>query len=119
METHEIARKLVDYCRRGDWDGAHQELYADDAKSIEPFDTPEYPKEVNGMDAIREKGKQFDASVEKCHHIDVSEPLIAGNSIAFVLTMDMTFKGKGRMKSPELCVYEIKNGKIASERFFV
>lgn len=119
METRDIARKLADYCRRCDWSGAHAELYAADAVSIEPFDTPEYGKEVKGMDAIKKKGEKFSASVEEYHTVEVSEPLIAGNSIAFTLTMDMTIKGKGRMKSPELCVYEVKDDKIVSERFFV
>jgi len=119
METQEIARKLADYCKRADWDGAHKELYSKDAISIEPYDTPDYSKETKGMDGIRKKGEKFNNSVEKFHHIDVSEPLVAGNSIAFTLTMDMSIKGKGRMKSPELCVYEVKDGKVVLEQFFV
>lgn len=119
MDTREIADKLVDYCKRGAWEEAHAELYSTDAISVEPFETPEYGKETRGIEAIRKKGEKFGASVEKYHHIDVSDPLVAGNSIAFTLTMDMSIKGKGRMKSPELCVYEVKDGKIASERFFV
>ncbi|MEJ1237550.1 nuclear transport factor 2 family protein [Chryseolinea sp. T2] len=119
MDTTQIANKLVDYCKRADWEGAHSELYSSEAISIEPFDTPEYGKETKGLAGIRKKGEKFDSTVEKYHHIDVSSPLIAGNTIAFTLTMDMEIKGKGRMKSPELCVYEVKDGKIASERFFV
>jgi hypothetical protein len=56
---------------------------------------------------------------EKIHSIEISEPLVAGNSIAFRMEMDMTMKGKGRMKSPELCVYQVKDDKIVSEEFFV
>ena len=119
METQEIAKKLADYCRKGDWASAHEKLYSNDAVSIEPYETPDYSKEVKGIEAIRKKGEKFNASVEKYHQIEVSEPLVAGNSIAFTLMMDMTIKGKGRMKSPELCVYEVKDGKIVSERFFV
>jgi hypothetical protein len=119
METMDIAKKLVAYCRKADWDGAHQELYAKDVVSIEPYSTPEFDKETRGLEAIREKGRKFDAMVEKMHSIETSEPLVAGNSIAFTLTMDMTMKEKGRMKSPELCVYQVKDGKIISETFFV
>ncbi len=57
--------------------------------------------------------------VEKIHSIDASEPLVAGNSIAFTLGMDLTMKGRRRMNSPELCVYQVKDGKIISEEFFV
>jgi hypothetical protein len=119
MTTQEIANRLVDYCRKADWESAHRELYAQNARSIEPYETPEYEKITEGLDAIRKKGKMFDSMVEKVHSIEVSEPLVAGNSLAFTLTMDMTMKGKGRMKSPELCVYQVKDGKIVSEEFFV
>ena len=119
METKEIAKKLVAYCRKADWSGAHNELYDANAISIEPYATPEFPKETNGLKAIEEKGKKFDAMVEKIHSIEASEPLVAGNSIAFSLGMDLTMKGKGRMNSPELCLYQVKDGKIISEEFFV
>ena len=41
MSTQEIADKLVAYCRKADWEGAHKNLYARSAKSIEPYDPPE------------------------------------------------------------------------------
>jgi hypothetical protein len=119
MTTKEIADKLVAYCRKADWAGAHKELYAKNARSIEPYSTPEFAKEVTGLEAIRDKGVKFDQLVEKLHSIEVSDPLIAGNSIAFTLTMDMTMKVHGRMKNPELCVYEVKDGKIVKEEFFM
>ena len=119
MNTQEIADKLVAYCRKADWEGAHKNLYASHAKSTEPYETAEFPKTTEGLENIRKKGKQFDAMVEKLHSIEVSDPLVAGDSIAFRLEMDMTMKGKGRMKSPELCVYQVKDGKIVSEEFFV
>ena len=119
MTTKEIAEKLVAYCRKGDWEGAHKNLYAANAKSTEPYATPEFEKVTNGIEAIRVKGRKFDDMVEKMHSIEVSDPLVAGNSIAFVLEMDFTMKEKGRMKSPELCVYQVKEGKIISEAFFM
>jgi ketosteroid isomerase-like protein len=119
METKEIAKKLVEYCKHADWNGAHDTLYAPDATSIEPTSTPEFEKETNGLDAIRQKGRKFDSMVEQVHSIEVSEPLIAGNTIAFVLAMDVTMKNQGRMKAPELCVYQVREGKIISEQFFV
>ncbi len=119
METKEIAKKLVDYCKKGAWEKAQSELYAENAVSIEPYETPEFPKETRGLKAIIQKGKKFDSMVEKVHSIEVSESLVAGNSIAFKIQMDLEFKGKGRMNSPELCVYVVADGKIVSEQFFV
>ena len=94
-------------------------MYDKNAISTEPYVTDEFPKGTKGLKAIQEKGKIFDAMVEKIHSIEVSEPLVAGNSIAFTLGMDITMKEKGRMNSPELCVYQVKDGKIISEEFFV
>jgi len=119
MNTQEIAKQLVAFCRKGDWEGAHQNLYAQDAKSIEPYATPEFEKITVGLDAIKKKGKLFNSMIEKLHSLEVSEPLVAGNSIAFTLVMDITMKGKDRFKYPELCVYQVKDGKIYSEEFFV
>lgn len=119
METHEIAKKLVDYCKKAAWEEAQSELYSEKAVSIEPYETPEFPRETRGLSAIVEKGKKFDSMVENVHGIEVSEPLVAGNSIAFKMEMDLDIKGKGRMKSPELCIYQVSDGKIILEQFFV
>ena len=119
METKEIAKKLVEYCRKSDWLGAHNELYAENAKSIEPYETPSFEKETSGLKAINAKGRKFDDMIEKVHNIKVSEPLVAGNTIAFTLGMDVTMKDGQRMNNPELCVYQVKDGKIVSEEFFV
>ena len=110
METKEIANRLVAYCRKADWDGAHNELYAKDASSIEPYSTPNFEKETKGLKAIKAKGRKFDDMVEKVHKIEASEPLVGGNSIALTLQMDITMKGKGRMNY-QLCVYQVKEWK--------
>src|SRR5688500_17626942 len=119
METKEIAMKLAAYCGKADWSGAHKELYAENAISIEPYSTPEFEKETKGLKAIIEKSKKFDSMVEKIHAIEVSEPLIAGSSVAFTLGMDVTMNRKGRKNYPDLCVSQVKDGKIISEEFFV
>jgi hypothetical protein len=119
MTTQEIANRLVAYCRKADWRGAQKNLFDMNAKSIEPYATPEFEKETVGLDAIVKKGQQFEAMVEKMHSLETSEPLVAGNTIAFTMTMDVTMKGQPRMKAPELCVYQVRDGKIISEQFFV
>ena len=117
MTSEQIAHRLVALCRKGDYETAQKELFASDAISIEPFATPEFAKETQGLEAIIEKGHKFNSLVEEMHGGSVSEPLIAGNSFAIVLSMDMTMKGKERMKMSELCLYQVKNEKIISESF--
>ena len=119
MTTQEIAQKLAAYCRKGEWENAQKELYAPDAVSIEPYATPHFEKETKGLKAILEKGKKFDSMVETMHSLEVSEPLVATNSIAFLMTMDVTMKGMDRMKMAEICVYEVEDGKIVQEEFFI
>ena len=119
MNTQEIADRLVALCRKGAFEAAQKELFADDAVSIEPYETPDFQKETKGLQNIIEKGHEFNSMVESLHGITVSEPLCAANSIAVVLHMDVTMKERGHMNMSELCVYNIKDGKIISEQFYM
>ena len=49
----------------------------------------------------------------------VSDPLVAGNYFALAMHMNVVMKGAGPMDMTELCVYKAKDGKIASEEFFM
>jgi hypothetical protein len=118
MTTSEIAAKLADYCKQGKFEEAQKELYAEDAVSTEPHATMAFDKVVHGLPGILEKGQKFMSMVEKVYSCTVSEPMVSGNSFAFVLNMDIEMKGQGRSPMAEICVYEVKDGKIASEQFF-
>jgi hypothetical protein len=119
MTTEQIAARLIALCREEKFDIAQKELYADDAVSIEPYATPDFEKETKGLAALTEKDKKFRSFVEARYGTVVSAPLIVGNVIAFVLTMDIKLIGKDREKMNELCVYHVKDGKIISEQFFM
>jgi hypothetical protein len=117
MTTHEIADRLVELCRQGNFAGVQKELFAEDAVSIEPHSTPDFPQETKGLDAILKKGEKWYSMVEKQNSFTVSDPLVAGNSFAIVLQMDVVMKQRGQMNISELCVYHVKDGKIISEQF--
>jgi hypothetical protein len=119
MSTQQIAARLAELCRQGQFEAAQKELFAKDAVSIEQHETPEFPKETKGLNAIIDKGHKWSSGVEKVHSCTASAPLVAGNAIAMTLELDVTMKGRGRMKMEEVCVYEVKDGKIASEQFFM
>ena len=119
MTTQEIANRLAELCRKGEFEAAQRELFAEDAVSIESHETPDFPKVTRGLGAIYEKGRKFMSMLEQVHGCTASEPLVAGNAIAMTLGMDVTMKGRGRTHMEEICVYEVKDGKIASEQFFM
>jgi len=117
--TQQIATRLAELCRQGKFETAQKELFADEAVSIEPRPTEQFAKETKGLRAIMEKGHKFESMIEQMHGCTASAPLVAGNAFAITLAMDVTMKGQGRMKMEEVCVYQVKDGKIASEQFFM
>lgn len=119
MSTQEIANRLVELCRKGDFKGALTELFSKDASSIEPYASPAFEKETKGIDAILEKGEKWNAMVEKVNAISISDPLIATDSFVCTMRMDVVMKERGPMDMTELCVYMVKDGKIISEQFFM
>lgn len=119
MTVTEIASRLAALCNVGDFEKAQIELFAEEAVSIEPEAIPGFEKVTKGLPAILEKGKKSKSLVEKTHSYSVSNHIVAGNAIALALTMDVTIKGQERSEVSEICVYEVKDGKIISEQFFV
>jgi hypothetical protein len=119
METKDIAQKLIAYCRKGEFEKAQEELYADDVVSIEPEAMGGFDKETKGKKEVHDKISKWLSTVEELHSNEVSAPLISGNAFAVVMDMDITMKGKGRTKMSELCAYTVKDGKITAEQFFM
>lgn len=119
MTTKEIADRLVALCREAKYEQAQKELYAENVVSKEPYATPAFEQVTKGLPAIIEKGRKFVAMIETMHSTSVSEPIVVGSSFACVMRLDVTMKGQGRMDMSELCVYDVKDGKVISEEFHV
>jgi hypothetical protein len=117
MTTQEVANRMNELFKENKWDQAQDELFSEDCESIEPPHA-QGMQSVKGIAAIKQKGKDFNAMVEEMHDGWCSEPLVGGNYISFAMGMDVTMKGMGRMKMEEICVYEVKDGKIVKEQFF-
>ncbi len=117
MTTQDVANRLSELFKENKWMEAQQELFSEDAESVEPKDSPGL-QSVKGIDAIRKKGEDFNNMVEEMHGGWVSEPIVAGKYIAVAMGMDCTYKGMGRQKMDEIALYEVKDGKIVKEQFF-
>jgi hypothetical protein len=116
MSTQKVANRLVELCRSGQYEAAQEELYSADAISIEPAGTPN--EMTRGLEGILAKGLAWSEMVEAVHSVSVSDPVAAGTFFACTMINDVTFKGMGRQTIEEVCVYEVRDGKIASEQFF-
>lgn len=117
MTTQEVANRLAELFKEGKWMEAQNELFSQDAVSIEPEHAQGF-KTVEGLDNIRKKGQQWSEMVEEMHGGWAGDPIVGGNYIAVAMGMDVTVKGMGRSKMDEVCVYEVKDGKIVKEQFF-
>jgi hypothetical protein len=117
MTTQEVANRFNELAQTGQWDKIQGELYSQDAESIEPAHAQGL-QSVKGMDAILEKGKNFNAMIEEMHGGYSTAPVVGGNYFSLAMGMDCTMKGMGRTKMDEICVYEVKDGKIVKEQFF-
>jgi hypothetical protein len=117
MTTQEVANRFNELAQQGNWMQIQEELYADDAESIEPPHAQGL-RSAKGREALKQKAEEFGSTVEEMHGGYSSEPLIAGNHFAVAMGMDATMKGMGRVKMDEIAVYEVKNGKIVKEQFF-
>lgn len=120
MSTQEVAERLVELNKAGDYKKVYEELYVEDVISIENWGDR---MEFKGMDAIREKGEQWEAGLEEMHEMRVSEPVVADKSFAVTFFIDATFKESpmspaGRSQMTELAVYRVNDdGKIYHEEF--
>jgi len=117
MTTQEVANRFHELAQTGQWDKIQDELFADNAVSIEPPGSPGM-KSVEGISAIKEKGKQFGEMVEEMHGGYTSAPVVGGKFFSVAMGMDCTMKGMGRQKMDEIALYEVKDGKIVKEQFF-
>ena len=116
MTIQEIASRLIELCRAGDFETAYTELYSDDIKSYEPEGWGE--RETVGIAAKREKSKAWQESIAEVHGSTMSDPIFATDSFACSSSFDVTMKDGTRMNMVELNVYTVKDGKIVREEFF-
>ena len=117
LSTREIAQRFYALAQSGKWYEIQDELFAQDAVSIEPSGS-EGLSTVKGLNAIREKGRQWEAMVEEVHGGYCNEPEVAGNFFVCTMGVDLTMKGESRSKLDEIALYEVRDGKIISEQFF-
>ncbi len=117
MTTQEVANRLVELCREGDYETVYRELYSPNAVSVEPQGAP--LERAEGMEQIKAKGERWNEMVETVNSSEVSDPIVAENYFTCTMKMNVTFKGApAPTNMEEVVVYNVKEGKVVQEQFF-
>jgi hypothetical protein len=117
MNTEEVAKKLVEFCRKGEWMKAIDELYGKDIVSVEAHAMENMPAEMRGIDQVRGKTDWWEKNME-VHSAKVSGPFVARDTFVVQFDIDVTDKGsKKRMQMSEAGIYTVKDGKVSREEF--
>src|SRR5215471_8925711 len=113
MNTEEVAKKLVNYCRKGEWMKAVDDLYAKDIVSVEAREMENMPAEMRGIDQVRGKTQWWENNFE-VHNAKVGGPFVAGDTFVAQFDVDVTEKAsKKRMQMSEVGIYTVKDGKVS------
>ncbi|MGH1336599.1 MAG: SnoaL-like domain-containing protein [Aureispira sp.] len=117
MTTQEIANRLVELCRANQQQQAVEELYAENFVSLEAEGAPN--QRSVGHAAHVEKGKNFEAMIANMNAVTWTDPIVAENffTLGLYMNVDMT-NGAKDVNMDEVCVYQVKEGKIVQEQFF-
>jgi len=121
MTTAEVAATLVSLCRKGDFEGAMKQLYAQDIVSVEPFDppTPGMSRISKGLAAVAAKGKWWTEN-HTIHAFTCGDPFISPDKFAVEFSLEVTNKPTGkRMAMKEIAIYTVAGGKIVHEEFLI
>jgi hypothetical protein len=116
MTTQQIADRLVELCRTNRHEEAYTTLFSQDASSHEAPGVPD--GSVFGLDNMLAKSKAWGENMETVHELTVTDPFVYDNFITLGMYIDVEKKDGTRDKAAEVCLYEVKDGKIISERFF-
>ena len=121
MNTKQVGQELIALCTSGHFFEAIDTLYSPDIVSIEAVESPDYPREMRGIDAVRDKNKRWSAAHD-VHAIRADGPWQHRDRFAVRWSFDVSpssgpAKGE-RSTFDEIAIYTVADGKIVKEEFF-
>ncbi|MDQ6689782.1 MAG: nuclear transport factor 2 family protein [Gemmatimonadota bacterium] len=117
--TATVAEELVALCRAGRNIDAINFLYSPDIVSVESMGNEQMPREIKGIEAVRQKNEWWGANNE-VHSATVDGPLVGdGDKFAVYYNYEITSKLRNeRATMEEMALYTVKDGKVVREQFF-
>ena len=119
MTTREIADQLVELCKQNRNNEVVDKFYADDVVTVEACEMGDGPRQMLGIDAVRQKHEHWYANFEPQRE-EIRGPFMHGDD-QFAVVFDFTVKNKQTgdvVDMEEVAVYTVKDGKIVHESFF-
>ena len=117
MTTQQVADRYYELAQRGQITQIQDELYSPDAVSIEPENRSNLPRKVEGMEAMRQKERQFYTMYDQMHGGECGQPVVSGPYFACAQSLDVTIEGERKSKH-QMGIFEVTDGKIVLEQFF-
>lgn len=117
MTNQEIANRLHELVKAGDYFTAYDELFSQDAIAKEPQLAEMGLAEVKGIQAIKEKVGTLSEGIEELISREMSAPIVTDAHIAFTNIVKAKLKDGHDFNLSEICLYKVANGKIISEEF--
>ncbi len=116
--TAAVAEELVTFCRAGRNMDAINTLYSPEIISVESMGSEQMPREMKGIDAIRQKNQWWFDNNE-VNSAETDGPFVGEGKFTVYYKYDTTFKPTGkRHLMEEVALYTVKDGKIVREQFF-
>lgn len=116
MSTQQVADRFVELARSGQFGACYDELFHPEAEAHEMEGMPNAI--TKGLDNMRAKSAEWAKQVKEFHGVSVSEALVAPGWFSVHMGIDITKTDGVRSKDEEICLYQVKDGKIVAERFF-
>ncbi|AZQ44807.1 nuclear transport factor 2 family protein [Nonlabens ponticola] len=116
MNNKELANRLVELLRKGEFNTVYDELFHPQAVHIEP--QSEHFARVEGVPAIKAKDAAMQENIAAVDGLEVGDAIVARDYIALPYKMTVTLKDGNQWPLDEIIVYKVEDGKIVSEQFF-
>jgi hypothetical protein len=117
MTTQEVAARFHELAQKEQWFEIQNEFFSDDVTSTDPAHSP-YMGYAEGKQAVRKKGEDFVARIEAFYGAMTTAPMVCGNHFSVGREIDIAVRPHGRIQIKQIMLYEVRNGRIVSERFF-
>lgn len=117
MTNQEIANRLYELVKAGDYFTAYSELFSVNVVAKEPQLAEIGLAEVRGVDAVKEKVARLGAGVVELTSREMSDPIVTDSHIAFTNIVKGKLQDGNDFNLSEICLYRVEEGKIVSEEF--